>query len=54
MVERHSKPKAKLRKIKLGMQDGELVEVLSGINENEQISITNLEKIKDGKLVRVE
>lgn len=54
VVERHSKPKAHLRKIKLGMQDGELVEILEGIKEGEQIIITNLEKIKDGKLVRVE
>jgi len=44
--------KAKLRHVKLGIQDLEKIEVVEGLSTNEKVIIRGIENLQDGSLVQ--
>ncbi|HEY6232694.1 MAG TPA: efflux RND transporter periplasmic adaptor subunit [Pyrinomonadaceae bacterium] len=44
--------KAQERQVQLGQTEGDLVEIKSGITENENVAISNLEQLSDGMAVK--
>lgn len=45
--------KAKLTELEIGLKDAEQVEVLKGLSVGQKVAISNLDKIKDGKKVKI-
>ncbi|MDR3227549.1 MAG: efflux RND transporter periplasmic adaptor subunit [Prevotellaceae bacterium] len=44
---------AERRVVALGRQNGDLIEILSGVNSGEEVAITSISRLDDGKAVRV-
>lgn len=44
--------KAVERLVKTGVEDGELIEIVDGVKENEQVATSNLDKLQQGSVVR--
>ena len=44
--------RAEQRVVQVGQQEGELVEIKSGVQANELVATSNLEQLKDGAAVR--
>lgn len=46
--------KAEKRKVTIGRQNGDRIEILSGLNPGEQVAVAGLSKLNDGSLVEIE
>ncbi len=44
--------KAVERIVKTGLEDGELIEIMEGVNEGEQVATSNMDKLQQGSTVR--
>ncbi len=44
--------KAVERIVKTGLEDGELIEIMEGVNEGEQVATSNMDKLQQGTVIR--
>lgn len=54
VVEKHSPPRAYQRILKIGAENENVVEVLGGVSENEDVIVIGVDKVSDRKRVRLE